>query len=287
VDANYWLDAKRRSIPQLPRDKSGPNTVASAQSLTVSLTPEETRALIHKVPAAYHTQINDALLTAVAQAFKRWSGRHLLVDLEGHGREELLVELSLSRTVGWFTGIYPVLLEVAEGASAGEALQSIKEQLRAVPQRGIGYGLLRYLGGEEMKAELRALPAAEVLFNYFGQLDQVLAELPLFAMGRESTGPSHSLRGARSHLIEINGSIIAGQLQMIWTYSENVHCRATIERVAGAFINALRNLIAHCQSEEAGGFTPSDFPLARLDQRKLAKLSTLINKKDKLESLSA
>lgn len=288
LDANYWLEAKRRNITPLPRDKSGPNTVATAQTVTVRLTPEETRALVQKVPAAYHTQINDALLTALAQAFKRWSGRrHLLVDLEGHGREDLMVELNLSRTVGWFTGIYPVLLEVPEGASAGDGLKSIKEQLRAVPQRGISYGLLRYLGDEEMKAQVRAFPGAELLFNYFGQLDHVLSELPLFAMVQESTGPSHSLRGARSHLIEINGSIIAGQLQMSWTYSENVHHRVTIERVAGAFIDALRDLIAHCQSEEAGGFTPSDFPLARLDQRKLGKLSTLINKKDKLESLSA
>ena len=287
LDADYWLDAKRHSVSELPRDKSGPNTVATAHSLTVSLSPEETRALLHKVPAAYHTQINDALLTAVAQAFKRWSGRHLLVDLEGHGREELMVELNLSRTVGWFTAIYPVLLEVPEGGSAGEALKSIKEQLRAVPQRGTSYGLLRYLGDEEMKAQARAFPAAEVLFNYFGQLDQALSELPLFALAQESTGPSQSLRGERSHLIEINGSIIAGQLQMRWTYSENIHHGATIERVAESFLEALRNLIAHCQSEEAGGFTPSDFPLAKLNQRKLGKLSALLNKKDKLESLSA
>ncbi|HET6977261.1 MAG TPA: amino acid adenylation domain-containing protein [Pyrinomonadaceae bacterium] len=288
LDANYWLDAKRRSIAPLPRDKSGPNTVATARTVTVNLTREETRALVQKVPAAYHTQINDALLTALAQAFKRWSGRrHLLVDLEGHGREDLMMELNLSRTVGWFTGIYPVLLEVPEGASAEDGLKSIKEQLRAVPQNGISYGLLRYLGDEETKARLRTFPAAEVLFNYFGQLDQVLSELPMFAMGQESTGPSQSLRGARPHLIEINGSIIEGQLQMSWSYSENVHHRETIERVAGAFIDALRNLITHCESEEAGGFTPSDFPLARLDQRKLGKLSALINKKDKSESLSA
>ena len=286
LDANYWLDAKRQRVPSLPRDKSGPNTVATAQTVTVKLTPEETHVLIHKVPAAYRTQINDALLTAVAQAFRRWSGeRHLLVDLEGHGREDLMVELNLSRTVGWFTEIYPVLLEVPEGA--GDALKSVKEQLRAVPQRGISYGLLCYLGSEETKAKARALPAADVLFNYFGQLDQVLSELPLFAMAKESTGPSHSVRGERSHLIEINGSIIEGQLQMSWTYSENVHHRATIERVAGAFVDALRNLITHCQSDAVGGFTPSDFPLARLDQRKLGKLRTLITKKDKLESLLA
>jgi len=124
-----------------------------------------------------------------------------------------------------------------------------------------------------------------VIFNYLGQLDQALSELPLFTFAKESIGPSQSPRATRRHLIEINGSIFDRQLQMSWTYSENVHNRSTIERLSGAFIDSLRNLITHCQSAEAGGFTPSDFPLARLDQRKLGKLTALINKKDKLESL--
>jgi amino acid adenylation domain-containing protein/non-ribosomal peptide synthase protein (TIGR01720 family) len=283
LDQTYWMDTRFQNISSLPRDKNGINTAATAQTLTVKLSPEETRALLQKVPAAYHTHINEALLTAVAQAFKQWSGRQFFVDLEGHGREDLMVELNLSRTVGWFTAIYPVLLEVPNGAGPGDALKSIKEQLRSIPRRGISYGLLRYLSAE--KAEMRAFPDAEVIFNYLGQLDQALSELPLFTFGKESIGPSQSPRATRRHLIEINGSILERQLQMSWTYSENVHNRSTIERLSGAFIDSLRNLITHCQSEEAGGFTPSDFPLARLDQRKLGKLTALINKKDKLESL--
>src|SRR5204862_6042261 len=119
----------------------GENTVASEDSVWVALTEEETKALLTQVPAAYHTQINDLLLGALAQAISSWTGeRALLVDLEGHGREALFEEVDLSRTVGWFTSMYPVLLELPASQDAGAAIKSVKEQLRATPNRGIGYG---------------------------------------------------------------------------------------------------------------------------------------------------
>ena len=101
----------------------------------------------------------------------------LLVDLEGHGREELGEEVDVSRTVGWFTTMYPVRLEIKAGSSSGAALKGIKEQLRGIPQRGIGYGLLRYMRGtEEEQKTLQGASAAQVSFNYLGQVDQVLTE---------------------------------------------------------------------------------------------------------------
>ncbi len=93
------------------------------------------------------------------------------MDLEGHGREDLFEGVDLSRTAGWFTTIYPVVLRLDAGVGPGEALKAIKEQLRGVPHRGIGYGLLRYLRGGEASERLATLPAAEVSFNYLGQLD--------------------------------------------------------------------------------------------------------------------
>src|SRR6185369_7173703 len=143
------------------------NTVASARQLVAELDEETTRALLQDVPAAYHTQINDALLTALAQAFAGWTREpRLLLDLEGHGREEV-DGADLSRTVGWLTAIYPVVLELERrDRPPGDALKSIKEQLRAVPRKGLGYGLLRYLGDEATAAALAALPAPQVAFNY-------------------------------------------------------------------------------------------------------------------------
>jgi amino acid adenylation domain-containing protein/non-ribosomal peptide synthase protein (TIGR01720 family) len=268
----YWLDETRAKATRLPVDyPSGANTEASASSVSVSLDIEETRALLQEAPEAYHTQINDLLLTALGQSLAEWTGaRALLVDMEGHGREDIFDNVDLSRTVGWFTTIYPALLRVEKSFNQGELLKSVKEQLRAIPQRGLGYGLLRYLSGaEEIVEALRGLPQAEVSFNYLGQLDQALPADSLLAPARESSGPVHSPRGRRKHLLDVRGSVVRGQLQMVWTYSENVHRHATIERLARSYIEALQALIAHCQSPEAGGHTPSDFPLAQLDQVEL------------------
>jgi len=214
------------------------------------------------------------LLTALVQAVARWTGsRSVLVDLEGHGREDLFDDVDVSRTVGWFTTAFPVSLDLGDADGPGEALKMVKEQLRRVPQRGIGYGLLCYLcEDEEVAKQLQALPQPEISFNYMGQLDRALPEGSPFGPACESRGADRSLRGKRSHLLEINGSIAGGRLRLEWTYSENLHRRATIERLVQDFAEALRAIIAHCQSPEAGGVTPSDFPLAGLDQKKLDKV---------------
>jgi non-ribosomal peptide synthase protein (TIGR01720 family) len=272
-ELDYWLDSSRSAIAPLPVDypasKDG-NTVTSACNVSVSLSAEETRALLQEVPKAYHTQINDVLLTSVVQTFAQWTGsRCLLVNLEGHGREEILEAVDLSRTVGWFTTIFPVVLELQADAP-GEALKSVKEQLRRIPNRGIGYGLLRYLKKDVAITEkLRALPQAEVSFNYLGQFDQVLSPDGLFELAKESSGSEHSQLGSRSHLLEVNGLIVEGQLQLNWTYSSNLHQQRTIEGLAQNFVAALRSLITHCQSPEIGGYTPSDFPEINLNQEKL------------------
>jgi fengycin family lipopeptide synthetase B len=274
VEQDYWLDEVRTKVATLPVDFTGAaNTEASSRSVSVSLSVEETKALLQEAPEAYHTQINDLLLTALGHAFMKWTGRQtLLVDLEGHGREDIFEGVDLSRTVGWFTTIYPLLLNLEKVSDPGEGIKSVKEQLRNTPNRGLGYGLLRYLSGDEMiAAALRSLPQAEVSFNYLGQLDQALPADSPFEPARESCGPVHSPRGSRKHALDVRGSIARGKLQLAWNYSDNVHRHSTIERLSQNYIEALRALIAHCQSPEAGGYTPSDFSLAELDQEALDK----------------
>jgi amino acid adenylation domain-containing protein/non-ribosomal peptide synthase protein (TIGR01720 family) len=272
-ELDYWLDSSRSAVAPLPVDYPAgrdANTVTSACNVSVLLSTEETRALLQEVPKAYHTQINDVLLTALVQTFAQWSGDHcLLVDLEGHGREEILEAVDLSRTVGWFTTIFPVLLELQED-DPGEALKSVKEQLHGIPHRGIGYGLLRYLKEDAAITEkLRVLPQPEVSFNYLGQFDQVVSPDALFQLAKESSGPEHSHLGSRSHLLDVSALVAGGQLQLGWTYSSNLHQRATIESLAEGFVMGLRSLITYCQSPEAGGYTPSDFPEINLNQEKL------------------
>jgi fengycin family lipopeptide synthetase B len=272
AEGDYWLEEARRKVAPLPVDYTGgANTEASCRSVVASLSVEETKALLQEAPEAYHTQINDLLLTALGQAIGRWTGREtLLVDLEGHGREDIFEEVDLSRTVGWFTTIYPVLLKLEKGVDPGEEIKSVKEQLRGIPKRGVGYGLLRYLSGDEKIATaLRRLPQAEVSFNYLGQLDQALPGDSPFEPAREASGPVHSPRGRRRHALDVIGSIAGGKLRVVWNYSENVHRQSTIEGLSQNYIEALRSLIAHCQSPEAGGYTPSDFSMAELDQEGL------------------
>ncbi|WP_442949188.1 amino acid adenylation domain-containing protein [Nostoc sp.] len=261
-ELDYWLTILDQPVEPIPVDYlGGNNREATACKVSVSLSVEETQALLQKVPAAYQTQINDVLLTALVQAFAQWTGKSsLLVDLEGHGREELFENVDVSRTVGWFTSIFSVHLSLENASQPRKSLMAIKEQLRAIPNRGISYGLLHYLSrDQEITEQLSLLPKAEVIFNYLGQFDQVLPESSLFSLAQESIGPSHSLRSKRTHLLEINGGISQGRLQMSWTYSEKLHRQTTVEVLAQGFIEALRSLITHCQSPDAGGFTPSDF----------------------------
>ncbi|WP_309890874.1 non-ribosomal peptide synthetase/type I polyketide synthase [Archangium sp.] len=280
AERSWWKDRPWSRVTRLPVDlPAGDNTEGSARNVTLRLTAEETRALLQDVPRAYHTQINDVLLTALGQTVGRWAGNsRVLVDVEGHGREELLAGLDVSRTVGWFTTFYPALLELPEAGGPGEALRAVKEQLRAVPSKGMGYGLLRHLG---VDTTLASLPGAELSFNYLGQLDGALAGNGLLGLAPESAGPQRGPRTRRPYLLDVMGAVVGGQLQMTWTYGEALHRRETVEKLAADFLERLRELIAHCQSPEAGGHTPSDFKLAKVEQNQLDKLSARFGKKNK------
>ena len=149
----YWnavTDPKRAgesSSPLVSPELRIDDTEGSARTWKVRLASAETQALLQRVPAVYNTHINDVLLTALARAWARSSGSRILAtNLEGHGRENLFEDIDLSRTVGWFTSIFPVRLELPGTGidwQPGEALKSVKEQLRLIPQRGVGYGVLK------------------------------------------------------------------------------------------------------------------------------------------------
>ena len=194
----YWQEQLIHPVASLPREGSeGENTIASVAQVSLSLSGEETQALLRDVPQVYHTQINDVLLTALAQTLQQWTAAESWrIGLEGHGREPIHEELDLSRTVGWFTTLYPVVLNLPLGAQAdpGQALKAIKEQLRAIPQQGLGYGLLRYLCTQPQVAQQRASwpqgPAAEISFNYLGQFDQGSDEKSHFVLSTDASGLS-------------------------------------------------------------------------------------------------
>ncbi|MBI5032176.1 MAG: amino acid adenylation domain-containing protein [Chloroflexi bacterium] len=244
----YWSEVLSDGAPALPIDANGENTEASAQSVTVALDDGETDQLLHQVLTTKEVEISDVLLAALAQALARWMGAHaVLVDLEEHGREDLFDDVDISRTVGWFTAMYPVRLTVDAATPCG-LLKAIKAQLRRAPNHGIGYGVLRYLNADTAE-QWRALAHPQIVFNYLGQFDPGLVSASL-EIAPEAHGAERSTHCARTHLLDINGGIANGTLQMEWTYSANVHRRETIERVANDFIAALRALIAASESPE-------------------------------------
>ncbi|MEO1431045.1 MAG: amino acid adenylation domain-containing protein [Cyanobacteria bacterium J06633_8] len=286
-ELNYWLsniNSNNYQIVSLPIDYSSDliqNTVASTAEVNTILDVEQTKALLEEVPKAYKTQINDILLTALLQTFNQWTTTPtLLVDLEGHGREDLFSDVDLSRTIGWFTTIFPVLLKLDDNRNLEAIIKSVKEQLRQIPNRGFCYGLLRYLTkNKEITTRLENQPQAQIKFNYLGQLDFTPTDSLILGLAKESTGNNNSPQGNRQYLIEINSWISENKLQITWNYSRNIHNQTTIENLAKTYISNLQNLIDHCKSTESKGYTPSDFKAANLNQQQLDNFMSKIRKK--------
>jgi amino acid adenylation domain-containing protein/non-ribosomal peptide synthase protein (TIGR01720 family) len=293
-EVEYWTDERRSRVQRLPVDQQGRNLESSTAWVRNKLSKELTEALLHTAPRAYNTQINEVLLTALAAAYQRWSGERLLVvDAEGHGREALFDDVDLTRTVGWFTSIYPVLLELPSGNDYGERLKSIKEQVRRVKHGGVRYGVLRYLSSDqEIRRQLAAQPQSEISFNYLGRYEQAtseIAEAGLFRAASERPGPLRAGAAERLYKLQLMCSVVGGDLQISWEYSNEIHHAETVTRLATEYLAELERLIRHCQSPDAGGFTPSDFPEADLTQPQLdeliASLSLSGNPKKEIEAI--
>src|SRR5262249_53350017 len=210
-ELSYWLEVVGGPMAHLPVEQTGgANTVESGRSIEVKLGEAETQALLQEAPRVYRAQVNEVLVTALGQALVEWcGGERVVIDLEGHGREEIGRGVDVSRTVGWFTTIYPVALKIELGSDVIDALKTVKEQLRVVPERGLGYGLLRYVS-REVSASARGKLAspAEVSFNYLGQFDQTLNESAAFKLSPESSGQTSGSAGLRHYLLKINGAVI-------------------------------------------------------------------------------
>ena len=278
-----WLENIPKQLPQVPLDKigKGDNNIASEAEIQINLDINQTRALLETVPKAYHTQINDVLLTALATTYNQWTQQHsLLIDLETHGREDLSTNLNITRTVGWFTAIFPVFLQLRNTNDLGENIKYVKERLREISQTGISYGLLRYLNpNQKLSQTLQTLPQSAISFNYLGQIDLFTSQGWILGLAKESTGLSSHPLNQRRYVLNINAWIAQSQLQIQWRYSRNLHDTTTIEKLAQQFIKTLQAIIEHCQAPNSGGYTPSDFAGARLNQQQLDKFLNKVKPK--------
>ncbi|ACE85089.1 non-ribosomal peptide synthetase [Cellvibrio japonicus] len=262
--------AKKHALPcDFP---AGENLEWQANTLTVCLDPDQTQALLQRAPAAYRTQVNDLLLTALARVLCRWTGdESVLVQLEGHGREYTEDILDLTRTVGWLTAAYPVRLTPDMGDRVA-SIKAVKEQLRSVQSRLQSYGPLRYLATGWVREAMAALPVPSLTFNYLGQIDQGIDQDGLFRWAGGAETGNRDPEAPLPNDISIDGQVQGGALVLRWTYSAARYRESTIAELAEDYIRELDTLIATCLVDTNGGLTPSDFPLAQLSQVQLDAL---------------
>ena len=266
------------------------DTAGTAGHLTLTLPASITDTLLTKVPAAFHCGINDVLLTGLVVAVADWcrrrgrdGGHAVLIDVEGHGREEIFPDIDLSRTVGWFTSLYPVRLDLGPldldealvgGVTLGRALKAIKEQLHALPDNGLGYGLLRYLNLQTM-TELGGLPAPQIGFNYLGRFSVAAAdwgsaaEFSSFCGGRDPAMPL-------AHALEVNAITLddseGGTLTAQWSWAPSLLANDLVRDLAEGWFRVLEALVRQAAQPGAGGRSPCDLPLVAMSQGEIERL---------------
>ncbi|MEM7582123.1 MAG: condensation domain-containing protein, partial [Acidobacteriota bacterium] len=256
------------------RSRSETYSVSRAQTHSTTLDHGLSKRLLTQVPSAYRTRTEEVLLTALLLAHQRLNGSsRLQIDLERHGREPL-AGMDLARTVGWFTSVFPLGLEISEDQQPGSQLQDVKERLRAIERSGVDYGLLRYLSpSTEIRERMRGLSESRVVFNYLGQLDR--GELNLAGRAvkwhRDDAIQDRSRHGHRSHGLEILAKIERGCLDVEWRFDRRWSQRQVAEW-GEALLVELQGLIEHCTSVGVGRWTPSDFPLAKPSRRELDRV---------------
>jgi amino acid adenylation domain-containing protein/non-ribosomal peptide synthase protein (TIGR01720 family) len=274
-ETTYWKATSETAVPSIPVDypqgsEGDPSPAPGV--ITMYLDQSKTDALLKTAPLAYRTQVQEILLAAFVLSLNRWSGNHTaVIELEGHGREDLFSDIDTSRTVGWFTAAYPAFFNLAKNTQPGAALQSIKEQYRSIPGKGIGYGLLKYLAVD--KESFRMLNPPQIVFNYLGQGDSVITGANDWKFSDADCGFEQSPLNHRTHLLGVNLIVLNGQLKVGIGYDKNMHKYSTIHELAQSFISNLNNLIDHCLQPGVGGFSPADFPMANLDSAGMNVLS--------------
>ncbi len=268
----YWLQEAKVKPANLPIDKQEvlSNRVADSRQVTIGLNAQKTSILLNECTAAYRTQINTILLSALYLGLKNWADGHTFrIDLEGHGRESIDSQVDTSQTLGWFTTLFPVNLSAVPDADVHQTIQSVKETLRLIPDKGIGFGLLRWLRKDQQIINAYEDHSAAIAFNYLGQFDQVLDEDNPFSAVSCSTGPDIGGERNRPHDIAFNGLVKDGELKFSIGFNGLQFEERTIEKLADYVMSGFEQVIEHCHTQKHSGVTPHDFPLAQISAAQL------------------
>jgi len=277
-ELEFWLRHGDKESCSLPVDyPTCANTVASSQTISIAFDLDESQVLFRDVPKLFSILAIDFLVSVLAEVFAEWTGHWATqIDVEGNGRQAF--DIDVSRTVGWFTVLYPVQLDLHGITSVEDKLKSVKKQLRPIRNTGAGYGLLRYLHkNKQIVAKMSTLPEPEVSFLYQGESFNTHESCTLFAAANEPIGPSHHPQGNRHHLFDVRASMKNNHFYIHWLYSENVHKRETIQKLACNFRDKLRCVISYCQSLKAEDQQVSEFSASGLDQEDLNTLLSMIS----------
>ncbi len=258
----FWQQVETAPVPPLPVDRAvdpAQKTFGQLEHLETELDETATRPLLTGAHHAYGTEMNDLLLSALVSAFHRWAGvTRLRVQLEGHGREPVVEGIDLGRTVGWFTTQFPVLLELTRPGDLAYTVKSVKETLRRIPRKGIGYGVLKYLSPPAAGMEFG--PPPQVGFNYLGQFDPGAGtgEENLFTASPMPIGDAVGPNSQRPLTLDINAVVQGGRFTFTLSYNREEYRRETMERLATAYRDFLVDITDHCTKKDKKELTPSD-----------------------------
>jgi amino acid adenylation domain-containing protein/non-ribosomal peptide synthase protein (TIGR01720 family) len=280
-EISYWKQLELSSVPRLPKDFDGTeNLTKHSKHLSFNLDQQETQQLLRQVNDAFGTDINDLLLTALGLAIKETYMYDLVcIAFEGHGREEILDDVNINRTIGWFTSVYPVVLDMSHTPNLARQLIEVKETLRRIPNGGIGYGILKYLTKEEHKNGMAMEIEPQIGFNYLGQFDADL-EQTSFVMAPDSSGETKDKNAQRELELEFDGIIATGRLSMTLTYSEKQFEPQKLQQLMDSYKIQLLKLISFCLQQEGQEITPSDLTYGDLQVEFLEKLKDRFPIKD-------
>jgi amino acid adenylation domain-containing protein/non-ribosomal peptide synthase protein (TIGR01720 family) len=276
-EKEYWAPPQTDPPAPIPKDKNGDNLEKDKKIESFQMEPEETARLLGDVNRAYGTGMNDILITALGQGVKATFGMDKIqIALEGHGREEILGDLEVNRTVGWFTSVYPVRLDNSftgdqTPQGMGRQIMEVKEALHRVPNRGIGYGILKYLTPYQQKEDITFPPEPQIIFNYLGQFDADIKR-DNFEICRDYNGDTRSPRNRREFELEVVGMVLGKRLLMSITYSREQYEEATVKQLAENYKIALKDIITHCAAKPERELTPSDLIYDRLTIDELRQL---------------
>ncbi|MGY0106505.1 amino acid adenylation domain-containing protein [Bacillus velezensis] len=277
-EEEYWRFIEEETAAELPYEKPQHQTGADSirQTVSFTLTEEETSVLLQQVNRAYHTDTQDILLTAAALALRDWTGGgRLRIAMEGHGREHIMPELDISRTVGWFTSMYPVLIDLnTAGSELGTAVKTVKDTLGRIPDKGIGYGILKYMTPPEQKT-IRFRQAPEISFNYLGQFNDT-EDQHTFSLSGLASGHDITPTWQREQAVEMSAMAAQHKLHFSLSYPPSRFSKETMEQLLQTLQQYLRDIMAHCTGKEEAEKTVSDFSSKTLTSDDLDSIASFV-----------